>query len=253
MNIPPADLHYIAEAFTRCAQEVADTYEDVRNPAVPAQSTPNLLADAMLRLIDVLQRLDDAQIESGPDENSNSVSKPDIDELGDYGLQLLARMSAVAAELNLESRSHEMETLTLPFGLWIARHGGELSTLEPIVNTFAALANSTSDQRQLEELCNLGNEIFDAVSPLITQDTDAANPYRPWRILLLNRAILATRSYRTELMESAFDAIIEFLPGDAAEFFRDGMEQMELLEYPSHVRHLMQRYFDLWCNRRALH
>ena len=54
-------------------------------------------------------------------------------------------------------------------------------------------------------------------------------------------------------MEHAFDAINEHLPTDALGFFRDGMEQMEQLDYPDHVREVVQRYFNLWSDRRTLH
>ena len=253
MKIPPVDIRYVADVFSRAAREVNEVYEDASNPVEPSESTPNLMTEAMLQLVDVLQHRSGEDVPTDPGPADGLLSKANIHDLGDYGLNLLAEMSDIASQLKLATRSSEIETLALPFGLWIARRGGELSTLEPMVNTLATLANSLEDPAKLEDLCNMANEIVDAASPALAHDLDTSNPFRPWRILLLNRAILATRSHRTRLMESAFDAINEHLPADAPGFFRDGMEQMELLDYPDHVREVVQRYFNLWSNRRALH
>ena len=45
----------------------------------------------------------------------------------------------------------------------------------------------------------------------------------------------------------------EDLPGDAPDFFREAMGQMEALNYPPQVRALVQRYGDARCERRTLH
>ncbi len=132
MKIPPVDIRYLAEVFSRAAQEVTEVYEDAGNPVEPSESTPHLMAEAMLQLIEVLRhRCEEVQANSELSASDDSLSKADIHDLGDYGLSLLSEMSDIAAQLKLESRSTEIESLALPFGLWIARQGGELSTLEP--------------------------------------------------------------------------------------------------------------------------
>jgi hypothetical protein len=92
-----------------------------------------------------------------------------------------------------------------------------------------------------------------AVSPLISQDLEKLNPGRPWRALLLNQSIIATRSYNPELMERAFDVLTEKLPEDAPRFFTEGMQQMEAQNYPEPVRKVMARYHRRWTVNRALH
>ncbi len=40
---------------------------------------------------------------------------------------------------------------------------------------------------------------------------------------------------------------------DAPDFFREGMGQIEALDYPPQVREVMQRYFEVWCVGQRLH
>ncbi len=72
----------------------------------------------------------------------------------------------------------------------------------------------------------------------------------PWRLLHLNWAIAATRSRDTGLMERVFDTLVATLPEAAPGFFREGMGEMERLDYPAPVRALMQRYFERWSEGR---
>ena len=76
---------------------------------------------------------------------------------------------------------------------------------------------------------------------------------RPWRVLLLNRGIVATRSHDPSTMEEAFTFLIRHLPEDAAQFFAAGMQQMEALNYPAHVRQVMEKYHRQWSLNRTLH
>jgi hypothetical protein len=72
-------------------------------------------------------------------------------------------------------------------------------------------------------------------------------------VLLLNQSIIATRSHNPELMEQAFATLTGKLPEDAARFFSEGMQQMDALNYPEHVRKVMEKYHRQWTVNRALH
>jgi len=76
---------------------------------------------------------------------------------------------------------------------------------------------------------------------------------RPWRVLLLNHCIVATRSHNTGLMEDAFALLSARLPEDAARFFTEGMQQMDALDYPQRVREVMEKYHRRWTVNRSLH
>ena len=96
-------------------------------------------------------------------------------------------------------------------------------------------------------------EIMAATSPMIARDLEIVNPGRPWRLLNLNRAIVATRTHQPDIMEEAFSTLAEQLPNDAPGFFTQGMEQMDLLNYPPQVREVMDRYYRQWSVNRSLH
>ena len=92
----------------------------------------------------------------------------------------------------------------------------------PVVNGAASVANSLKQPGDLGQLYGLLTEVVNAVKPQISQDTASTDPTRPWRILLLNRAIVATRSHQPALMEEAFEALVEHRPDAAPGFFREG-------------------------------
>ena len=68
------------------------------------------------------------------------------------------------------------------------------------------------------------------------------NQMRPWRLLHINRGIVATRTYDVDIMKKAFDELLIYLPDEAPEFFIEGMREMDALDYPTHVRELMEFY-----------
>jgi hypothetical protein len=248
--LPPVDITYVAEELNRHADELVEAFEDQNGDA---DSDPQVLLQALQDLIEGMRRLED----QAPSIlfTGDSVQSPvkDIRTLGDLGVDLLARLAALAVRLRLPQTARSIEELALPLGCWIARHGGELSYLGPVVNGAAGLANRLKTAAELGQLYGLLTEVTNAVSPQIYQDTASTDPTRPWRTLLLNRAIVATRSRRPELMEEAFEALAEHLPEEAPGFFREGMGQMDALGYPQRVRIIMQRYYDQWCGQRLLH
>ncbi|MGD8588979.1 MAG: hypothetical protein PVG22_09145 [Chromatiales bacterium] len=254
MQLDSIPLSHITADFEALAARLLDA--EAHNPAAIQDSnlSPRLLIEAMHK---VLQLLDIVQTQ-GSSETPGEVADPpeteqDIHRLGDYGLNLLADLAAVAGRLGEDELSHELETLCLPFALWIARQDGELSTLEPIINAIAYQANTLREPSALEKLYAVTGEIQLATQPLLQQDLEKSNPGRPWRILLLNRAIIATRTHRPELIELAYDNLIRHLPEEASEFFRQGMQQMVALDYPQPVRQVVEKYYNLWSVDRTLH
>lgn len=69
----------------------------------------------------------------------------------------------------------------------------------------------------------------------------------------LRRQLAATHSHDTALMEQAFDVLANKLPEDAGQFFTEGMQQMDALNYPEHVHAVMAKYHRQWNIDRSLH
>jgi len=205
------------------------------------------MAQALEQLADVITRVE------ADTQSSDDTSSGDITEIGDYALQLLEALSAESANPALSKQQQTLASLAINIALWIARHGGQIETLEPVANALALAANSSREPKELGQLSDVINAIIAAVSSAISQDLEKMNLGRPWRVLLLNNSIVATRSHDTDLMEAAFAILTSQLPEDATRFFSEGMEQMDALDYPPHVRQVMEKYHREWPVNRSLH
>ncbi|MDA8389645.1 MAG: hypothetical protein M0Z76_02755 [Gammaproteobacteria bacterium] len=168
----------------------------------------------------------------------------DASQLGDTGLGVFAELASRANELGMARVKGELERVTVSIADWVARHQGKIGVLEPVVNGLAVIANEIQDQGRLAELADFMDYLADAVSDSLRADLDKGNSGRPWRILNLNCAIVATRSHDAARMARAFDQLVQRLPQDAAAFFQEGMRQMEIIPYPPQVQAVMQHYFQ---------
>jgi hypothetical protein len=175
-----------------------------------------------------------------------------MQDLADHGLGLMNELNDWAIKLQCDEAQQIFTGLSIPMALWCARQHMPLTQLEPVVNALSKLANNTPDTRLLGEISDAVDVIIDAVAPQIKQDLDKSNPGRPWRVLNLNHGIVATRSHDPKRMEAVFEQLLYRLPEDAADFFREGMEQMDIIGYPEHVRSVMEKYYHL-TNQPTLH
>ena len=238
-------LDEAATRYRSAAQTILAVFAK-RRPAAIAQATPDSLNQAIEQFFTISTQLEH---ESG---NASPVYKDDVSQLGDYAITLLADLASWAAQLGLAEAKQDVEATTLAIADWVVRHEGELRTLEPIVNAAAERANRTKDPRALEKLSDFIGGVLRATANVIKQDRETNNPGRPWRVLHVNRGIVATRTHNAKVMEQVFDELVRALPGDAPRFFAEGMQQMDALNYPPHVRTVMARYFDQW-TRKTMH
>jgi hypothetical protein len=244
MRVPPVDLSYLREQIRDLATQVREAW-DASSQAGSDVDTPALLRDAVSQLFDML-----GHVETSPTEAEGGQAE--INTLGEYGLHLLDELSQLAATLDQAALAAQIEQQCLPFALWVARHGGEIRNLAPVVNALAHYANIASHPQTMGTLYTYCCELIEAASPAC-EEMSAHDAQHPWRLLLLNRAIVATRSHNPELMEAAFDAIVEHLPNEAHRFFAEGMEQIAIIDYPDQVRELMRRYYLAHGTPRRLH
>ncbi|MDH5710740.1 MAG: hypothetical protein OEZ15_03630 [Gammaproteobacteria bacterium] len=248
------DFSFIAKKFrAELAQAVEGGIE--ASPLAPdAESSPERLLDALGQAIDVMER---AQADIAVETAEGMVEQADISQIGDYVLTLLeglighAQSSSDQQKLVMQTRA--LMRLTLFVATWVAHCGGKLNNLDMVVNAIADVGNELREPEQLAELTQLIELIIDATSSAIKQDLEQTNPMRPWRVLHINYGIIATRSHEPTLIEKAYDALIEQLPQDAREFFREGMKQMDIIGYPQQVREVVKRYDLMWGSESTLH
>jgi hypothetical protein len=250
MKSPEATAAVFRSGLPEPLAEMVEAWKLSGQSAADPQSTPPLIAEAFEQLFDVMERSDAGRRAAG---GSAGVDPEDITEVGEYALELFDQSLHWANHLDLPGVFTAMQAYTIAMARWIAAAGGRLLTLEPVVDAFARQANNTQEPDELLALYHAMSEALAATDPVIQRDIEKSNPGRPWRILHLNRAIVATRTHQPDLMDAAFSDLIEHLPEDAAGFFSQGMEQMDLLNYPPQVRAVMDRYYRKWSINRSLH
>ncbi len=232
---------------------VADYVDDSAVDEQDVNSPAGLLA-AMDQAIDVMARADaDSVVQKDMSaESMGMLEEKDISQIGQYTLDLLEGMVAHIQNKTAE-QSRDLIRLSVPASLWVARHGGKLSQIDMLVNSLAGYANEISEPHLLAELAAVIKEVVDACDNEIRTDLDQTNMMRPWRILNLNYGIVATRSHQPELIEQAYDALMNNLPQDARQFFKEGLQQMDAIGYPDEVRAVVERYNNMWGSENSLH
>ncbi|GMQ84276.1 MAG: hypothetical protein BMS9Abin06_1052 [Gammaproteobacteria bacterium] len=230
-----------------------ETWQLQDDSSGPGSSSPALLGEAFQQLYDAMQRTEASLNEDTAVTTGNQASARDVTELGEYALELFDQSLHWANHLDLPVVFETLQLFSIAMARWIARHGGELLHLDPVADALARAANASHEPDELLLLYRAMEEIIDATAASIRQDLDKSNPGRPWRVLHMNRAIVATRTHQPEVMEEAFTLLVKHLPEDATGFFTQGMEQMDLLNYPQQVREVMGRYYRKWSVNRSLH
>jgi len=184
---------------------------------------------SMRNLINILQNTD------------SSLSADDFSDIGELGMSLLRSLFYKAQGGEQQQLFNEV---SIAFAYWLARHQATIKQIDFTVNAIAVLANTYHDKISLESLYEASSFIICAIADDLKVPANSLNPSDPWRLLNLNYAIIATRTHTPELMESAFKTLLDNFPEDGSQFFKQGMNEMERLDYPSHVRVVMQRYYD---------
>lgn len=232
--VPPPDLRAVMERLLTLAETVDAGY------TADTELGPEEISLALRQLEDELTRIANEAIPRG------------ISHLADQGLELIAELSDIADDSGMSDIATEIELLSFPFVLWSVRKGARIGGITPVVNALALLANAVQRPEELAQMFREMGEIVNAIIPE-AQENAERDPAHPWRVLILNRAIVATRCHDPEMMEEAYDEVIESLPADALNFFQEAMGQMDAVGYPDAVRDLVNTYYLKVAGRPMLH
>ncbi|MGB5830538.1 MAG: hypothetical protein WBG92_00910, partial [Thiohalocapsa sp.] len=220
--VPVPDPVYIRDEIARLAEILSEAGNDSRDAE---SAEPLRLTDALSDVLDALQRRERSQNEHDADAGI-MTSEPSLGDLGDHAVSLLSQLSRMARRMHLEDEADALEALMLPLACCVARAGGELTQIAPVVNAAAALASRFREPEEVTGLFRMTDDVFHGVSPRVSDAPPGSEDARAWRVLIINRAIMATRTHKPAFMEDAFDTLVEYAFDDAAAFFREGMEQM---------------------------
>lgn len=247
------DFSFNAKNFRAELEQAVDEGIAASPLAPEADSSPEHLLAALRQAIDVMQRAE-ADVLAGSGEKS--VEEKDISQIGDYVLTLIEGLIGhvqARSDRRAATQSQRLMRLTLPVAMWVAHCGGRLDRLDLVVNALADYANEFRAPEQLAELTRVMANIIQATAESVQQDLEQTNPMRPWRVLHINYGIVATRSHEPKLIEAAYDALVKNFPNDARQFFKEGMQQMDLIGYPQAVREVVARYHQMWGAESTLH
>ncbi len=172
------------------------------------------------------------------------IEAPEATEISNHGFVLLLKLIDLMERLDLPHRRREIEQISLVIARWTMSYNGNINYLEPVVNAIAQLANLLQEKKALYALSQLIADIVDHCSADLKRDDAFSEAFQPWSLLHFNRAIVATRTHDLEVMRQAFDEFLVYLPHEAHGFFSQGMKEMDALDYPTHVRKVMEFYFQ---------
>lgn len=176
------------------------------------------------------------------DQARNQNLNPEqVTKIGADGSLLLEKLYVVTYKNAALQRIFNY--FALAFAYWIARNEGKINELEFLVNALAQTANILQDKTSLESLYEVATFMVFATNDELKSGSAVSVPGNPWKVLILNYGIVATRTHTPELMESAYKTLIKYFPDDAPKFFQKAMSEMDRLNYPQHVRNVVERYY----------
>jgi hypothetical protein len=261
------NVNDITAAINDACINVVNSYEQATDQNLQSvEVKPDQIATALEQFVDIMQMIEidyasKLVVSNSPkkfainyhdDGDQNPLSNDEISEIGNYGLELIENLSEWAGNLDMPEEEHHLHAIMVVVALWVARRGGYLSTIDTVVDTLAAMANACYEPHILAELSDVMGELINAVSQEAKKQEVKSKGLQPWRILNINRGIIATRTHDPQIMEPVFEQLVHNIPEDASMFFEQGMQQVEELDYPTNVREVMNRYYRTY-SARVLH
>lgn len=208
------------------------------------------LADALDSLQQILQQRAislDEELASSIQSLKNIIIEDmltldEATEVGELGSQLLETLYVESRQT--PEQQEWFSYIALSFAYWVARKEGVIKQLGLSVNALAQAANTLDDRVSLESLFEAAIFIISRVDNAIIESDEASAPDNPWKTLIINYGIIATRTHNPDLMKSAYKTLIDYFPENAADFFTQAMSEMTRSDYPQYVRSVVSRYYS---------
>lgn len=216
------------EQFGWAAESIEAAYQE-SDLATGEQVTPPQLVEAVGQFLAILDR----NPPDAPTESMQEAGEPD--RIGNYVLSFLQDLVVYAERLGQSDAVGQLQQVAVAASLWLAAYDAPIRSLDLAVNALGNQANQITDTAELTRVGAMMDQLIDHAGPEEASDLEAGNPQRPWRILLMNRAIVAVRSDDAEAVRSAFQRLRERLPDDAAAFFPEAERQVAAGSYSEDV------------------
>jgi hypothetical protein len=232
----------LGNRFNAVAAEILHAH-DLQGPAHTGPASAPELIRAIEEFFHAFYKLDEEYGDTG------AILLEDTSELADYCLRCLAELRNWTDRLDLATLVPELDKLIVGTALWAMRHECEVTTPEPVVNALAHMANDATSKQDLAGVYGLMQGLIQAVPETIKHELERSNPFRPWRILLLNFSIVAVRTQDVRMMLHAFDTLCRYLPEECPGFFSEAVQQAEHPAFSDEVRGLLQAEQAKWTIR----
>ncbi len=224
------------------AREIVAAF-DLSSPPPGKQTTPAMLVDALDVFFEDCERIDR---EYGP---TSQVLGEDIDGIADQIFECLHDLAGWADRFKLRNARVAVIDVSLEVAQWCMRHRGQLRQIGPVVAALANRANMAGNLDACIALSDAYEAVIANVAARLQADHTSTDPMRPWRQLLLNAAIVSTRSRDLHKMERAYRRMEAHLPSECAAFFQQAAHQVAGLGFSAEARTMVQARHAKWTSR----
>ncbi|MCE2947636.1 MAG: hypothetical protein ACK515_03190 [bacterium] len=205
--------------------------------------TPAMLVDALDVFFDDCERIDS---DYGP---TAEVLAEDVNGIADQIFECLHDLGNWAEKFKLRQARISVIDISLEVAQWCMRHRGQLRQIGPVVAALANRANMAGSLDACIALSDAYEAVIANVAIRLQADHTSTDPLRPWRQLLINAAIVSTRSRDLRKMERAYRRLETHLPSECPAFFQQAAHQVAGLGFSPEARALVQSRNAKWTSR----
>ena len=221
--------------FAHAGGQIKQTFE-ASDLATGEQVTPTQLVEAIEQFLEILER-------NPVDDPTEAMQEEgEADKLGNHAMNFLHDLGVYSDRLELPETTKELQQVAIAIAMWLATWETPIRTIDMVVNGLGQLANETEDSEELRRILDMMERTAEHAGPEIKSDLETTNPYRAWRILLLNTGIVAVRAQDPEAIRRTFDRIRDQLPDDAEAFFGEAAKQADQGGFEPEVAEMIRSY-----------